>query len=172
MKYYDIVIIGAGAIGSAAARMFSRFNSSILVLERESDVGEITSAANSAIVHSGYDPVPGSLKAEMNVLGNRLFPSMCEELDIELKNIHLPKGEGSLEEVAAEYEAMLVQNPLDIQLLGVGSNGHIGFNEPGTSFDSTVHVVRLKEETRQDNARFFKSIDEVPNFAITMGEKW
>ena len=64
---------------------------------------------------------------------------------------------------------MLVQNPLDIQLLGVGSNGHIGFNEPGTSFDSTVHVVRLKEETRQDNARFFKSIVEVPNFAITMG---
>lgn len=98
-----------------------------------------------------------------------MFEQLFKHVDIDVNNVHLPKGEGSLEEVAAEYEAMLVQNPLDIQLLGVGSNGHIGFNEPGTSFDSTVHVVRLKEETRQDNARFFKSIDEVPNFAITMG---
>ena len=98
-----------------------------------------------------------------------MFEQLFKHVDIDVNNVHLPTGEGSLEEVAAEYEAMLVQNPLDIQLLGVGSNGHIGFNEPGTSFDSTVHVVRLKEETRQDNARFFKSIDEVPNFAITMG---
>ena len=98
-----------------------------------------------------------------------MFEQLFKHVDIDVNNVHLPKGEGSLEEVAAEYEAMLVQNPLDIQLLGVGSNGHIGFNEPGTSFDSTDHVVRLKEETRQDNARFFKSIDEVPNFAITMG---
>lgn len=98
-----------------------------------------------------------------------MFEQLFKHVDIDVNNVHLPKGEGSLEEVAAEYEAMLVQNPLDIQLLGVGSNGHIGFNEPGTSFDSTVHVVRLKEETRQDNARFFKSIVEVPNFAITMG---
>ena len=98
-----------------------------------------------------------------------MFEQLFKHVDIDVNNVHLPKGEGSLEEVAAEYEAMLVQNPLDIQLLGVGSNGHIGFNEPGTSFDSTVHVVRLKEETRQDNARFYKSIDEVPNFAITMG---
>ena len=98
-----------------------------------------------------------------------MFEQLFKHVDIDVNNVHLPKGEGSLEEVAAEYEAMLVQNPLDIQLLGVGSNGHIGFNEPGTSFESTVHVIRLKEETRQDNARFFKSIDEVPNFAITMG---
>ena len=66
---------------------------------------------------------------------------------------------------------MRSQNPQDLQLLGIGSNGHIGFNEPGTSFDSTVHVIRLKEETRQDNARFFNTIDEVPHFAITMGIK-
>lgn len=98
-----------------------------------------------------------------------MFEQLFKHVDIDVKNVHLPKGEGSLEEVAAEYEAMLVQNPLDIQLLGVGANGHIGFNEPGTSFDSTVHVIRLKEETRQDNARFFSSIDEVPHFAITMG---
>jgi glucosamine-6-phosphate deaminase len=70
------------------------------------------------------------------------------------------------------YEELIQQaSGIDLQLLGLGVNGHIGFNEPGTSFESTVHVVRLKEETRQDNARFFDSIEEVPNFAITMGIK-
>lgn len=100
-----------------------------------------------------------------------MFEHLFKHVDFNLENVHLPKGEGSLEEVAAEYESMLSQNPQDLQLLGIGSNGHIGFNEPGTSFDSTVHVIRLKEETRQDNARFFNSIDEVPHFAITMGIK-
>ncbi|NTW91003.1 MAG: glucosamine-6-phosphate deaminase [Erysipelotrichaceae bacterium] len=100
-----------------------------------------------------------------------MFEHLFKHVDFNLDNVHLPKGEGSLEEVAAEYESMLSQNPQDLQLLGIGSNGHIGFNEPGTSFDSTVHVIRLKEETRQDNARFFNTIDEVPHFAITMGIK-
>ena len=71
---YDCVIIGAGVIGAAAARTLSRYRLRLLLLERENDVGLITSAANSAIVHSGYDPTPGSLKAKMNVAGNRLFP--------------------------------------------------------------------------------------------------
>lgn len=100
-----------------------------------------------------------------------MFEHLFKHVDFNLDNVHLPKGEGSLEEVAAEYESMLSQNPQDLQLLGIGSNGHIGFNEPGTSFDSTVHVIRLKEETRQDNARFFNTLDEVPHFAITMGIK-
>ena len=98
-----------------------------------------------------------------------MFEHFFKHVDIELKNINLPKGEGSLEEVANEYETLLASNPQDLQLLGIGSNGHIGFNEPGTSFDSTVHVIRLKETTRKDNARFFDSLDEVPHFAITMG---
>ena len=56
-------------------------------------------------------------------------------------------------------------------MLGIGSNGHIGFNEPGTSFDSVTHMIELKESTRQDNARLFfdGKIDEVPTHAITMG---
>ena len=98
-----------------------------------------------------------------------MYEHLFKHVDFNLENVHLPKGEGSLEDVAEEYEAMLKQNPQDLQLLGIGSNGHIGFNEPGTSFESTVHVVRLKDETRKDNARFFDSIDEVPHFAITMG---
>ena len=60
-------------------------------------------------------------------------------------------------------------NGIDIQVLGIGTNGHIGFNEPGTSRDSLTHVVDLTESTIKDNSRFFDSIDEVPKQATTMG---
>ncbi|EFI68195.1 glucosamine-6-phosphate deaminase [Lysinibacillus sp. HST-98] len=69
----------------------------------------------------------------------------------------------------ARYEGLLQQYPLDFQLLGIGQNGHIGFNEPGTSFASLTHLVTLEESTRQANARFFSTIDEVPTQAYTMG---
>lgn len=69
----------------------------------------------------------------------------------------------------ARYEGLLQQYPLDFQLLGIGQNGHIGFNEPGTSFASLTHLVTLEESTRQANARFFSSIEEVPTQAYTMG---
>ena len=58
---------------------------------------------------------------------------------------------------------------IDLQLLGIGGNGHIGFNEPCEVFEKGTHVVTLTEETRQSNARFFSSIDEVPTHALTMG---
>lgn len=69
----------------------------------------------------------------------------------------------------ARYEGLLQQYPLDFQLLGIGQNGHIGFNEPGTPFASLTHLVTLEESTRQANARFFSFIDEVPTQAYTMG---
>lgn len=70
---------------------------------------------------------------------------------------------------AKRYEEQLSNAKLDFQLLGIGENGHIGFNEPGTPFDSVTHVVQLTQSTREANARFFNSIDEVPTEAITMG---
>src|SRR5699024_1452696 len=57
---------------------------------------------------------------------------------------------------------------LDFLVLGIGENGHIGFNEPGTSFESRTHIVTLTENTREVNARFFDTIDEVPTEALTM----
>ena len=79
---YDIVIIGAGVTGSLLARELSRYELSVLLLDKENDVGNVTSSANSAIVHSGYDPVPGTLKAKLNVLGCKMYPTLCEELDV------------------------------------------------------------------------------------------
>ncbi len=73
------------------------------------------------------------------------------------------------QEECARYDALLERLPRDIQLLGLGSNGHIAFNEPGTPFGSGTHVVTLAESTVKDNARLFKDIAEVPRQAFTMG---
>ena len=82
---YDVVIIGAGVTGSAVARELSRYQLKTVVLEKEEDVCCGTSKANSAIVHAGFDAVPGSMKAKMNVRGNRLIQELSEELDFPYK---------------------------------------------------------------------------------------
>ena len=84
---FDVVVIGAGIVGSLVARKLSSYQLSVAVLEKEPDVGSVTTMANSAIVHSGYDPVPGTLKAKLNVLGNKMMDKVCEELDVEMERI-------------------------------------------------------------------------------------
>ena len=98
--------------------------------------------------------------------------NLFEHIDININNTHLPKGEGDSKINSENYEKELNENKLDIQLLGIGSNGHIGFNEPGTDFNIGVHEVHLTENTIKDNARFFENdINKVPKKAITMGIK-
>ena len=95
---------------------------------------------------------------------------LFSHIDIKKENIHIPSGIVSyINQEMRDYDTLLEQNPIDMQLLGIGSNGHIGFNEPGTPFDSKTHVITLDEQTRLDNARFFNTLDEVPKRAITMG---
>jgi glycerol-3-phosphate dehydrogenase len=79
---YDVIIIGGGVIGAHVARNLSRYDLKIGVLERASDVCELTSKANSGIVHSGLDATPGSLKAKYNLRGNAMMASTCAELDV------------------------------------------------------------------------------------------
>ena len=80
---YDCIIIGAGVVGSLIARALSRYKLRVLLLDKAADVSEGTTKANTAIVHAGYDAKPGSLKATLNVAGNRLFDPLCAELDVE-----------------------------------------------------------------------------------------
>lgn len=83
---------------------------------------------------------------------------------------YLPNGLAkNAEEECRRYDELIKENPVDIQILGIGANGHIGFNEPGTSFDSTTHLVDLTESTIESNKRFFTSIEEVPKQAYSMG---
>ncbi|MCI5744874.1 MAG: FAD-dependent oxidoreductase [Erysipelotrichaceae bacterium] len=86
-KIYDIIIIGAGVVGCMIARELSQYNVDVLVLEKDNDVCNETSAANSAIIHSGYDPLPNTLKAKLNVLGNAMFDKISSELDVSFKRI-------------------------------------------------------------------------------------
>ena len=96
--------------------------------------------------------------------------NLFKHIDIDKNNTHLPKGEGDSKVNAQNYDDALKNVKIDIQLLGIGSNGHIGFNEPGTDFEIGVHEVQLTENTIKDNARFFENdINKVPKKAITMG---
>ncbi len=98
--------------------------------------------------------------------------NLFDHIDIKEENVHVPNGNGDLEANCKEYDEMIDKSPVDIQLLGIGANGHIGFNEPGTSFESLTHVTDLTEQTRKDNARFFDPLnEEVPTQACTMGLK-
>lgn len=96
---------------------------------------------------------------------------LFNHINIRPENVHLPNGDAkNLDEECSRYEALIEQKGgIDLQVLGIGHNGHIGFNEPGTSFQSKTHVAQLDETTRQANSRFFRSIDEVPAQAVTMG---
>ncbi len=102
-----------------------------------------------------------------------MHTNLFNHIDIDEKNVHIPSSVGDdLAKNCREYSEKLNAATVDMQLLGIGANGHIGFNEPGTSFDSETLIVTLKEKTRQDNARFFDNdINQVPKHAITMGIK-
>ena len=83
---------------------------------------------------------------------------------------YLPNGLAS--DIPAElkrYDQVIADNPVDIQILGIGQNGHIGFNEPGAAFDSNTQEVQLTESTIKANARFFEHEEDVPRYAISMG---
>jgi glucosamine-6-phosphate deaminase len=101
-----------------------------------------------------------------------MHENLFKHIDINPINIHMPGNDPrKLDEITLAYNEKLKKNKLDLQILGIGTNGHIGFNEPGTPFDNETFIVTLDQKTRVDNSRFFNSIDEVPNYAITMGIK-
>ena len=81
-KIHDVLIIGAGVTGTMIARELSKYLLDVVILDKNNDAGDATSSANSAIVHSGYDPEPGSLKAKFNVLGNAKYPELVKQLDV------------------------------------------------------------------------------------------
>lgn len=93
---------------------------------------------------------------------------LFSQVDIQIENTHVPAGNS--EHAAEEYTRLLEKaGQIDLQLLGLGHNGHIGFNEPGENLHGPTHIVELDELTRQANARYFPSVEDVPTHAVTMG---
>ncbi len=102
-----------------------------------------------------------------------MHTNFFDNVNIPEQNIHIPNGLAT--DIKAECEAydrlITVLGGIDLQLLGLGNTGHIGFNEPNESFDNMTHRIALKDETIIANSRFFESTDDVPRYAITMGIK-
>jgi len=100
-----------------------------------------------------------------------MYENFFRHVNIDLNNTHIPNGTTkNLEEECRRYENLIEQSGgIDWLLLGIGLNGHIGFNEPGESLIAATHVQKLREETRTANVRFFGSSQNVPTHAITMG---
>jgi glucosamine-6-phosphate deaminase len=106
-----------------------------------------------------------------NSYRNYMDHNFFDHIDIQKTNTFVPRGDvDDIQRECADYEDLLQQHKgLDLQILGIGENGHIGFNEPGTSFTSETHVVELTPSTRMANARYFDRLEEVPTEAVTMG---
>lgn len=100
-----------------------------------------------------------------------MVDNLFSKVDIPLEQVNLPNGEASdAQEECLSYEDRIADyGGVDLQLLGIGRNGHIGFNEPSTVFEAETHLVDLTEDTIDANKRFFNSADEVPKQALTMG---
>jgi glucosamine-6-phosphate deaminase len=100
-----------------------------------------------------------------------MFHNFFNYVNIDKKNVHIPDGKAKDPKAfCIEYERLIKEaGGIDLQILGIGSNGHIAFNEPGSPIDSRTRVVDLSEQTIKDNTRFFKNESEVPRKAISMG---
>ncbi len=99
-----------------------------------------------------------------------MHTNFLDHVNILRNAIHIPTGNGDINKSGKEYDrAILKAGGIDLQILGIGSNGHIGFNEPDHILKTETHMVRLTKETIEANSRFFSSREEVPREAISMG---
>ena len=133
----DVIVIGAGVVGSSVARELSRYNLSVTVLEAGSDVAEGASKANSAIVHAGFDAKPGTNKAKFNVLGNRMFEDVCRELRVPFRrNGSLVLAFGAEEEKAlADLKDKAAKNGVPVEII---AQDELRRREPNVSREATA----------------------------------
>lgn len=150
---FDVIIIGAGVIGCSIARELTKYTTNIAVIEKENDVCEVTSKANSAIVHSGYDPEPGTLKAKLNVLGNNLFDKLSEDLDFEFKRIGSLTIARSIEDIATlrDLKKRAETNGVPVEIVSreelVRMEPFISDDATGALFAPTCGIVNPFEYT-------------------------
>lgn len=125
----------------------------------------------SAVKTVSLDEYVGLDEAHLQSYRYFMNENLFNHINIKKENTHVPNGMAAdlLTEVSAYEKRIGMMGGIDIQLLGIGRNSHIGFNEPSENFATDTHIVNLTENTRDANARFFNSSEEVPYKAITMG---
>ncbi|MBS3938832.1 MAG: glucosamine-6-phosphate deaminase [Peptococcaceae bacterium] len=127
----------------------------------------------SQVITFNLDEYIGLPPANINSYRYYMFHNFFRHINIKLKNTHLPNAMAvDVDEACQEYEQQIAGvGGIDLQVLGIGQNGHIGFNEPGVDFALGTHRAQLDEATIADNARFFASRSDVPRYAISLGIK-
>ena len=165
-KIYDVIIIGAGAVGCAIARELSRFELDVLVLEKECDVAYGTSGRMSGVVHAGFNNKPGTLMAKFCVEGNREFESICRELDIPYKKTGkvLVAFDGAdmdaLKSVISRgeengCEGLRLMDAAEIRRTAPGIGGIGGMLSPNTAiFDPFIYCIAHAENAAENGAEF------------------
>lgn len=137
-------------------------------LVRRYEAGDVTFSACTTFNLDEYVGLPeGHPESYRCFMNQHLF----ERADFHTARCHLPQGDTQdLQQACQAYEAKIRRSGgIDLQILGIGTDGHIAFNEPGSSLASRTRLKALTEQTRRDNSRFFDSLDEVPKLSITMG---
>lgn len=137
-------------------------------LIRRCDAGEIDFSEITTVNLDEYRGLPRDNDQSYYYFMNH---NLFDHVNIDKEKTHVPNGMvEDAEKECSDYEALIESlGGIDLQLLGLGHNGHIGFNEPAAQFDKVTHCVDLQESTIEANKRFFDSIDEVPRQAYTMG---
>jgi glucosamine-6-phosphate deaminase len=137
-------------------------------LKRRVDAGELSFRQAYGFALDEYVGIP---LEHPESYANVIARDVTIPLELKPSHVHVPDGRADdLESAAKEYDAAIrVAGGIDIQILGIGANGHIGFNEPTSSFASRTRIKTLAPRTREDNARFFDSPDEVPMHCMTQG---
>lgn len=125
----------------------------------------------SKVITFNLDEYVGIDKSHPSSYNYFMMDTLFNHINIDMNNVHIPNGQAeNLEEACKEYNEMLEESGgIDIQILGIGENGHIAFNEPAERLSIGTNIVALTESTISVNSRFFDSIEEVPKTAISMG---
>jgi glycerol-3-phosphate dehydrogenase len=149
---YDVVIIGAGIIGSSIARDLSSYKLKLLLIDKEPDVSNGTTKANSGIVHAGYDAIPGTLKAKLNVEGNRMFDKLCNELKVGFRragSLVVAFSDEEMEKVYELYERGLENGVPSMEVIGKKKlseiEPHISDRAVGALLAKTAGIVSSYE---------------------------
>lgn len=127
----------------------------------------------SQAVSFNLDEYIGLSEQDKNSYHYFMWENFFKHINIKPENVFIPNGNAlDIEAECKLYDSLIDKaHGIDMQVLGIGTNAHIGFNEPDIKFEATTHEVELDEETIISNARFFNTVQEVPRFAISMGIK-
>lgn len=124
----------------------------------------------SNVISFNLDEYVGLTKNHPQSYNIFMHKTLFSKINIKQKNIHIPNGNTYNNKECEKYELLIKScGGIDLQILGIGSDGHIAFNEPSSSLGSRTRIKTLTQETVKDNARFFDNITDVPKFAVTMG---